>query len=247
MSGWIKLHRKINKNALYPKNREFTKFEAWIDLILKVNHSDEEVLIKNEVYKCKRGQSVRSIETYQKCWNWSRQQVRSFFKMLQKNSMIELNTTTKTTILTVCNYDSYQSDKPTDNQRITNEQPTDNQRITINKNDKKKKNEKEYITSKTFYDLEMKNTNGDTSIRGYYAKFIDILYGKNDLGRELSELLNLDNQVTYKQFCKLYAKSVDKNKKFSQILPTMTNDKKYYKNKKSLYLCLNTWLNNDFK
>lgn len=131
MSGWIKLYRKIEDSSIYPQNREFTKFEAWIDLLLIVNHSDGEILLKNEVYQCKRGQSVRSIETYQNRWSWSRQKVRSFLNMLQKNSMIELKTTTKTTILTICNYDIYQS-----------EQPTDNQRITINKNDKKEKNVK---------------------------------------------------------------------------------------------------------
>lgn len=140
-NGWIKLHRKVSDNFLYPKGREFTKYEAWIDLLLLVNHEDSDVMIKNEVYKCKRGQSVRTKLTYEKRWNWTPQKVKSFFNMLQKQSMIELSSTTKTTILTICNYDNYQSKQQTDNKQITNEQQTDNKRITINKNEENNKNE----------------------------------------------------------------------------------------------------------
>ena len=168
MSGWIKLHRKIAKTSLYPKNREFTKFEAWIDLILMVNHSEEEFLINNDIYICKRGQSVRSIETYQKYWNWSRQKVRSFFNLLQKNFMIELKTTTKTTILSICNYDSYQSEQPTNNQQITNKQPTNNQQITTNKNDKKEKNVKNENNYKTTLLSDLKKSDFDN------PKYLDV-------------------------------------------------------------------------
>lgn len=154
MEGWIKLHRKMVDNSLYPKNRPFTQFEAWLDLLIIVNHSDVEIILGNEIYHCKRGQSIRSNDTYQKRWNWSRQQVRSFLNLLEKLLMIEQKTTTKTTILTICNYETYQG-----------EQPTDNQRITINKNEKKEKNEKnenKYFIAPTIseiqeYCLERKN------------------------------------------------------------------------------------------
>jgi len=47
--------------------------------------------------------------------------------------MINQKGISKTTILTVCNYDRYQKSQPTDNQQITNSQPTDNQQITTSK------------------------------------------------------------------------------------------------------------------
>lgn len=61
---------------------------------------------------CKRGQSVRSIESYQKRWNWTRKQVRCFFDLLVKMDMITKETTSKTTIVTICNYDTYQGEQP---------------------------------------------------------------------------------------------------------------------------------------
>lgn len=142
MQGWIKLHRKIQESALYPKNREFTKYEAWIDLLLLVNHKDSEETIGNEFIPCKRGQSVRSIGTYCQRWSWSIQKVRSFFQLLESKNMITRKGTTKTTILTICNYDSYQGEQQTNNKQITNEQQTDNKQITTNKNDNNKKNKK---------------------------------------------------------------------------------------------------------
>jgi hypothetical protein len=125
MTGWIKLHRKIKDSELYPKGREFTKYEAWLDLLMIANHSEKNVVVGNEVFVCKRGQSVRSVESYQKQWNWTRQQVRCFFDLLVRLEMITKETTSKTTILTICNYDTYQGEQPTENQQ--NEDPENNQ------------------------------------------------------------------------------------------------------------------------
>lgn len=123
---------------------------------------------------------------------------------------------------------------------------SDKDKLLITSKVKESKVNDKYIYAREFYEKEKNTINADTETMGYYCKFIDILFGKNDLGRELSELLSLKGQVSYNQFCKLYRKSIDKKRKFSNILPTMTNDEKYYKKKTSLYLCLNTWLNNDF-
>lgn len=117
MSGWIKLHRKIIESELYPRGREFTKYEAWLDLLMISNHCDKTVLIGNDTIICKRGQTVRSVESYQKRWNWTRQQVRCFFDILVRLEMVNKETTNKTTILTICNYDTYQGEQPTNNQQ----------------------------------------------------------------------------------------------------------------------------------
>lgn len=133
-NGWIKLHRKIKDSDLYPKNREFTKYEAWLDLLMIANHNDKNVVVGNDVMFCKRGQSVRSIESYQKQWNWTRQQVRCFFDLLVRLEMITKETTSKTTILTICNYDTYQGEQPTENQQ--NENSDNNQQNNHQKTNK---------------------------------------------------------------------------------------------------------------
>lgn len=141
MDGWIKLHRKLTTNPIWC-NGPFSKGQAWVDLLLMANHKEATILLGNSPILCQRGQCAMSVHTFQQRWQWSRQQVRSFFILLEFMSMIERKTTNQTTIITICSYDSYQGDQPTDNQQITIEQPTDNQQITTNKNDKKNKNVK---------------------------------------------------------------------------------------------------------
>lgn len=246
MDGWISLHRKIRDNGLYPKNREFTKFEAWIDLLLIVNHTENDCLIGNEIYKCKRGQSVRSIETYQKLWNWTRQQVRSFLKLLQNNSMIELKTTTKTTILTICNYDKYQIQQPTNNQQITNEQPTNNQQITINNNDNNDNNEnndnnknRKNLKIFEFYQNEIDNNKNSLQIDKYK-------YLVNYFKEKAPGYLKLNEQLNYADFYKLLSKCEAKNIYLIDMFNIGLNSPKTLKNKKSIYLTVNNWINNNF-
>jgi len=109
--GWISLHRSIEDHWLYPKNRKFTKYEAWIDILLETNHSDQKVLIKGTLITCKRGESIRSMKEWAKRWNWSKSNVKRFFDLLESDSMIEYKNVQITTHLTVCNYDSYQDSR----------------------------------------------------------------------------------------------------------------------------------------
>jgi len=97
-----------------------------------------------------------------------------------------------------------------------------------------------------FYKQEIEASKNQTFAREYQM-FVALLEGKNDLKIRLDEVLQLELQVDYEQFCKLLQKSKEKSKKFSFLLIQMINNPKYYEKKKSLYLCLNTWLNNEFK
>lgn len=142
MDGWIKLHRKSLDHWLYQENRPHTKREAWEDILLLCNHSDEKVLIGNQLIDCKRGQSVMSLKSWSNKFKWSIQQVRTFFNMLEKDSMINIEGLKYSTRITVCNYVLYQDKQQTDNKLITNSQQTDNILLTTNKKDKNEKNDK---------------------------------------------------------------------------------------------------------
>lgn len=133
-NGWISLHRKIQENKFYPKGRPFTQFEAWIDLLLNANHKDTEVLLGNEIMICERGQSLRTQLTLSKHWSWSRHKVRCYLALLEKLSMVSLKTSNKTTIITICNYNTYQNERPTEGQRKDIKRTTEGQRKDINNN-----------------------------------------------------------------------------------------------------------------
>jgi len=81
-NGFISLYRKAWDNFLYKENRPHTRREAWEDIIAFVNHEDSSVLMGNEKIECKRGQSIRSLESWGKIFKWDKSKVRRFFSLL---------------------------------------------------------------------------------------------------------------------------------------------------------------------
>jgi len=111
MCGWIKIHRSIVDHWLYTEKRTFSKFEAWNDILLMVNYSDAKLMIKGKLYEIKRGQSILSLESWGKRWNWDKSKVRRFMNALQSDSMIVIESDNITTRLTVCKYETYQGER----------------------------------------------------------------------------------------------------------------------------------------
>lgn len=128
--GWIALHRRILKHWLWTERREFSRAEAWIDILMAARWSDDsaQVLIGGELHTCQRGQCIYSVGTWAARWNWTESKVRRFLKLLKTDGMIDTQTTSKTTVITVCNFDAYQSERRTDDGQ-TDEQ-TDRQATT---------------------------------------------------------------------------------------------------------------------
>lgn len=132
--GYFSIHRKLFEHWLWQTSEPLTIREAWLIILKSVNYKDEKVFIKGTLYDCKRGESLLSIENWGKLFNWNRGKVRSYFNMLEKDGMIKLEGLKYTTRLTVCNYETYQSFQPTENQLPANYQPTDNQQPTTTNN-----------------------------------------------------------------------------------------------------------------
>jgi len=144
MIGWIKLHRQIRNHWVF-KNANY--FKAWVVIISEVNHQTTKVIIEGELIECKRGQSINSLATWVRILGdeWTVQKLRTFLKLLEKDGMINTEGLRKTTRVTVCNYESYQSEQQGDNKQTTRRQQANNKEITTNKNEKKEKNEKEVL------------------------------------------------------------------------------------------------------
>ncbi len=105
--GWISLNRELMNHWVW--DCEFSAGQAWVDLLLYANHSHAKIMIKGQLIELNRGQQARSELTLSKAWKWSRNKVRRFLKNLEKDGMIELKSGHLTTVITICNYDSFQS------------------------------------------------------------------------------------------------------------------------------------------
>lgn len=107
MSGWIKIHRDILYHEIW-SDKPFSKGQAWIDLLLWANHSDNKCMIGNKVEEVKRGSFITSDLKLMDRWGWGRKKVQLFLKFLESESMIMRNANNKRTVITIVNYDVYQ-------------------------------------------------------------------------------------------------------------------------------------------
>ncbi|MDG5767379.1 hypothetical protein QA596_07880 [Balneolales bacterium ANBcel1] len=116
MNGWILLHRKFFEHMLWEENREFSRAEAWLDLLQMARWKNDEAskIIKGSVIKWKRGQLVASVRFLRKRWGWrSISKVEGFLKLLENEEMIMREKKTHIGRVTICNYNRYQDVKDT--------------------------------------------------------------------------------------------------------------------------------------
>jgi len=164
-SGWIRLYRSIKKHWIW---QDPIKFQWWIDILLSVNHSGKKVNIGYDIFDCEPGQSIKSLKNWADEWNVSKDTVRNFFTLLKKDRMIIAENLKKTTRITVCNYDDYQSSlhaKQTRSKREANARQTQGY---PNKNDKKEKNVKNENNYKTTLLSDLKKSDFDN------PKYLDV-------------------------------------------------------------------------
>ncbi len=131
-NGYILIHRKIFENSLYFAEI-FSKIQAWIDLLLIANHSSRKVDIRGNLVIVNRGQVARSENSLAERWRWSRGKVRRFLKILVAEGMIVQQKTPSITLISIVNYDAYQSNKTTDRTAINTADGTETNNDKLNK------------------------------------------------------------------------------------------------------------------
>lgn len=149
--GWIKLHRGFTDWEWY---QDANATRLFLHLLLTANHKQA----KWKGNTVGRGQLITSRDHLAQELGMTIQVVRTSLLKLKKAENVTIESTNRFTLITVCNYDTYQSeDAPTNtptNKPLTGDQQTTNKPLTTNKNDKNKKNEKN----------EKKQTGGKPSI-----------------------------------------------------------------------------------
>lgn len=134
--GWIKLHRKLIDWQWYSDHATCRLF---FHLLLTANHNPA----KWRGYEIGRGQKLTSLESLATETGLTVQQIRTVIRKLKSTGEITSTSSSKNTIITITNYNSYQHINTPSNIEITNEQQTTNKQLTTNKNkENNKKKEK---------------------------------------------------------------------------------------------------------
>lgn len=140
MSGWIKLHRKFSEWEWYNKSEMVHLF---IHLLVSANFEKKSW----QGITVLRGQVITGRKELSAKTGISEQSLRTCLKRLENTGEILIKSTSNYSVITVCNYESYQSEEKEINQPstsgLTNDQPTINQQSTsgstTTKEDKKER------------------------------------------------------------------------------------------------------------
>lgn len=150
LEGWIKIHRSIQDHWIYKEKRIFSKYEAWLDMIMMANHKANKFLLGNELIEVSRGQFITSELKLMDKWGWSKTKLRNFIKTLEKDGMISKKSDKKKTTITIVNYSDWQSQETTERPQEDHKKTTERPQEDTNKNEKNEKNEKNINNNKDF-------------------------------------------------------------------------------------------------
>lgn len=166
MAGWIKLYRKLIENPIFQKP---DLLQLFIYCLIKANHKPGKAFLGANEIDINRGQFVtgrfelssalkqKDITTYKR------------LNKLKSLGLLELKSNNKNTLVTIVNYELYQSEEEnitTKEQQSNNKVTTKEQQSNTNKNNKNEKNDKN----------EKKNI---------YAEFVTM--NENEYGKLINE------------------------------------------------------------
>jgi len=160
MASYIKLHRKLLNWGWFNKPEILSVF---IYCLIRANYEDGDY----QGHKVLRGQFITSPDKIAQATGLTYQCVRTVLNKLILTNEINKQTTNKYTIITVCNYDSYQGlEKDTNKQtpnKSTNNQQTTNKQLTTSKK------------------LEEIKENEEVNIYGFDLSFLDPVFNETFL------------------------------------------------------------------
>jgi len=133
MSGWVKLHRRLLEWEWY---RTENMVHLFTYLLLSANHETKRWM----GIEVERGQLITGRKSISVSTGISEQSIRTCLDRLKSTKEVTIKSTNKYTIITICNYESYQCDENETNQHInqvTNQQLTNNQPATNHKQELK--------------------------------------------------------------------------------------------------------------
>lgn len=136
MEGWIKLYRVLKEWEWY---KDSHMVHLFIHLLLSANRQDG----KWRGIEVKRGQLITGRIELSNETGISQRSIRTCIERLKSTNELTIKTTNKYSIITICKYEDYQSEKQTidqqDDNQPTNNRPTIDQQSTTNKKEEKEK------------------------------------------------------------------------------------------------------------
>lgn len=107
MKGYIHIHREIENHWLWLQPR---RFQWWLQLLFMASYVDKTIAFGNDIIHLQRGQLATTIRQLMRRWGAHSQAALAFLTVLENENMIVRESNRKMTIITIINYDKYQSE-----------------------------------------------------------------------------------------------------------------------------------------
>ena len=130
MEGFISLHRTLLDSMIFSSQ---TGLKIWIWLLLKASYRKRHVSLKigkgETTVTIERGQLLFGRYKAEEELNIDGSTIYRWIKKLEENEMILLQSNNQYSIITICNYDTYQSENINDEQPMSNQRAADEQQM----------------------------------------------------------------------------------------------------------------------
>lgn len=208
--GWIKLHRKLLENPFVMKDAEF--FSLWIYLLLHATHDNYSVVFKGQKRILNPGQMITGRKKMAEDLHINESKVYRILKVYESEQQIEIETSNKKSIITICHWNEYQKFEQQNEQQINNCKTNSERLLNTNNNVNNVKNGRKLFIPPTTeevkkYCTERKNdVNAERFVDFYEAK--GWMLGKNRMKdwkaavRTWEKNSDGKNSTEYKQKCK---------------------------------------------
>jgi len=150
--GWIKLYRCLLDDAVCQKS---AYFHLWVTLLLMAAHTEHDFIFNNEIHTLKPGQLITGRKKLSTLTGIHASTVQRGLQFLENAQMIDQQTNTKFSVITIKNWEYYQSTQTGDQPEISKRTSTD-QPVSTYKKDKNEKNEKTHRRDDFYFSSEQK-------------------------------------------------------------------------------------------
>jgi hypothetical protein len=108
-AGSVRISREFFDDTAF-KDEPFTEREAFMWLIFEASFKARDKRVGTVDLSLARGQVAASTRFMARAWTWQEPRVRRYLERLKNRRMVECVADAGVTVITLCNYDRYQSD-----------------------------------------------------------------------------------------------------------------------------------------
>lgn len=141
MTGWVKIHRKMWSNPVVTKDAEH--LALWIYLLTHATHQDFNTLWRGKKVTLHPGQLITGRKKLALATGIDQHKVDRILKHFKIEQQIEQQVSNKGSIITILQWDKYQTSEQQNEQQVSNKRATSEQQVSTIQEYKEQKEQRD--------------------------------------------------------------------------------------------------------